>query len=136
MDEQVQLQVSGKLDSLSLISQFLVNNLQKFGMGDHDLFQTQIAVDEAITNIIEHGELAEQNKIIIKCKKEGNKILIIIEDKGKPFDPTKLADPDITAPIHERKTGGLGVYFIKKYMNQVEYDYRDGKNILTMIKNL
>ncbi len=136
MDEQVQIQVAGKLDSLSLISQFLVNNLQKFGMGDHDMFQTQIAVDEAITNIIEHGELAEQSKIVLKCKKEGDRVLIIIEDRGKPFDPTTLDEPDITAPLDERKTGGLGVYFIKKYMNQVKYDYMGGKNIFTMVKYL
>ena len=134
MDEQVQIQVAGKLDSLSLISQFLVNNLQKFGMGDHDMFQTQIAVDEAITNIIEHGELAEQSKIVLKCKKEGDRVLIIIEDRGKPFDPTTLDEPDITAPLDERKTGGLGVYFIKKYMNQVKYEYIDGKNIFTLVK--
>ena len=134
MDEQVQIQVAGKLDSLSLISQFLVNNLQKFGMGDHDMFQTQIAVDEAITNIIEHGELVEQSKIVLKCKKEGDAVLIIIEDKGKPFDPTTLDEPDITAPLNERKTGGLGVYFIKKYMNQVKYEYIDGKNIFTLVK--
>jgi serine/threonine-protein kinase RsbW len=136
MDEQVQIQVAGNLDSLSLISEFLVNSLQKFGMGDHDLFQTQIAVDEAITNIIEHGELVEQSKIVLKCKKEGDAVLIIIEDKGKPFDPTTLDEPDITAPLNERKTGGLGVYFIKKYMNQVKYEYIDGKNIFTLVKYL
>jgi anti-sigma regulatory factor (Ser/Thr protein kinase) len=136
MDEQVQIQVAGKLDSLSLISEFLVNNLLKFGMGDHDLFQTQIAVDEAITNIIEHGELEEQSKIVLKCKKEGDAVLIIIEDKGKPFDPTILDEPDITAPLNERKTGGLGVYFIKKYMNQAKYEYIDGKNIFTLVKYL
>jgi serine/threonine-protein kinase RsbW len=136
MKEMVQLQVNGELESLSLISEFLVNSLNKFGMGDHDLFQTQIAVDEAVTNIIEHGELAPPNKITLKCEKKGDRIQVIIEDKGKPFDPTTLAEPDITVPLEERKTGGLGVYFIKKYMNQVKYEYKDGHNILTMIKYL
>lgn len=136
MKEQVELQVPGKLESLSLISDFIVNSMLKFGMGDHEMFQAQIAVDEAITNIITYGELGEKNKIMLKCEKRGDRVKIVIEDEGKPFDPTTTEDPDIDSPIEEREMGGLGVYFIKKSMDEVKYDFKDGKNILTLIKYL
>jgi serine/threonine-protein kinase RsbW len=136
MKEQVELQVAGKLESLPLVSDFIINSMLKFGMGDHEMFQAQIAVDEAITNIIMHGELVEENKIRLKCEKRGDRVKIVIEDEGKPFDPTTTENPDLNAPLEEREMGGLGVYFIKKSMDEVNYDFKDGKNILTMIKYL
>jgi serine/threonine-protein kinase RsbW len=136
MKEQVKLQVSGKLESLSLISDFIVNSMLKFGMGDHEMFQTQIAVDEAITNIIMHGELEEKDKISLKCEKDRGMVKIVIEDEAKPFDPTTTEDPDLLSPVEEREVGGLGVYFIKEYMDEIKYDFKDGKNILTMVKYL
>lgn len=136
MQDQVRLQVSGKLENLPFVIEFIIHSMQKFGMSDHDLFQTQIAVDEAVTNIIEHGGLGENDKITLKCEKKEDRVQIIIEDKGKPFDPTTIEEPNVHAPLGERKTGGLGVYFIKKYMDQVKYDYIGGKNIFTLIKYL
>ena len=136
MKEQVELQVAGKLESLPLVSDFIVNSMLKFGMGDHEMFQVQIAVDEAITNIIMHGELEEENKIRLKCEKSGDRVKIVIEDEGKPFDPTTTENPDLNAPLEEREMGGLGVYFIKKSMHEIKYEFKDVKNILTMIKYL
>ncbi len=136
MQDQVQLQVPGKLEKLPLIIEFIENSMNKFGMGGYEQFQTQLAIDEAVTNIMLHGGLEEEEKITLKCIKEGNEVTIIIEDKGKPFDPTSMPEPDITAPLEKRKTGGLGIYFIKQYMDQVKYEYKDQKNILTFIKNI
>lgn len=136
MQDQLQLQVPGKLEKLPLIIEFIENSMHKFGMGEYEQFQTQIAVDEAVTNIMLHGELREDEKITLKCLKKGDEITIIIEDKGKPFDPTIMPEPNVTASLEERKTGGLGIYFIKKYMDQVKYEYKEQKNILTLIKYL
>lgn len=136
MKEKVELQVTGKFENLPLITEFIANTMLKFGMEDHGLFQTQIAVDEAVTNIMEHGELEDENKIKLRCEKRGDMVEIVIVDKGKPFDPTTTTTPDISAPLEERETGGLGVYFIKEYMDQVKYDFKDGKNILTLVKSL
>ena len=54
----------------------------------------------------------------------------------KPFNPLEHADPNVHATVQERKVGGLGIFLVKKTMNMVEYDYKDGKNILTIKKNI
>ncbi|MDD7738856.1 MAG: ATP-binding protein, partial [Lachnospiraceae bacterium] len=57
-------------------------------------------------------------------------------DRGKPFDPLAKEDPDITLSAEERQIGGLGIYMVKKSMDEVVYEYRDGQNILRIKKNL
>jgi len=57
-------------------------------------------------------------------------------DSGRPFNPLSLADPDVTLSARERKSGGLGIFMVKKSMDDVRYEYRDGKNILTIRKTL
>ena len=57
-------------------------------------------------------------------------------DNGKPYDPLKKADPDITLPANERPIGGLGIFMVKKTMDDVNYEYADGKNILRLKKNI
>ena len=62
------------------------------------------------------------------------KVIIRFIDGGKPYDPLKREDPDITLSAEERKIGGLGIYMVKQSMDEIYYEYRDGKNILTIIK--
>ena len=66
----------------------------------------------------------------------GDEIRIEFEDSGKPYNPLEKADPDITAGVEEREIGGLGIFMVKKFMDTVEYEYKDGKNILTIKKSL
>lgn len=106
----------------------------KFGLGDYGQFQAQLAVEEAVTNIIKHGSLEVTDKISIKCQKRDNEIHIIIEDPGKPFNQKDVCEPDLKISPLKRDPGGLGIYFIKKYMDKINYIYKDGKNILTLIK--
>ena len=106
----------------------------KFELGDYDQFQVQLAVEEAVTNIIKHGSLEVNDKISIKCQKMDNEIHIIIEDHGKPFNQKDVCEPDFKISPLKRDPGGLGIYLIRKYMNRIDYAYNDGKNILTLIK--
>ena len=61
---------------------------------------------------------------------------IAFSDSGVPFDPLKKADPDVTLPAEEREIGGLGIFMTRKFMDNVTYTYKDGKNVLTLKKNL
>lgn len=128
------LEISAKLEKIPILSKFMGNSMLKFGAGDYDQFQVQLAVEEAVTNIIKHGSLEVNDKISIKCQKKDNEIHIIIEDPGKPFNQKDVCEPDLKISPLKRDPGGLGIYFIKKYMDKIDYNYKDGKNILTLIK--
>ena len=71
----------------------------------------------------------------IDADKEAKSISIRFEDQGTPYDPLQNEDPDITLSADERPIGGLGIYMVKKSMDDVSYEYKDGKNILTIKKN-
>lgn len=130
MNGHVGLEVRGNIENLSRVSNFIGNSMLKFGLNDYEQFQIQIAVDEAITNIIKHGNLGEKNKIQVKCQKRENEIKIVIEDKGKPFDPTKAEQKSLS------NSEKMRVYFTKKNMNESRYEFKDGKNVLTLIKRI
>jgi anti-sigma regulatory factor (Ser/Thr protein kinase) len=67
---------------------------------------------------------------------EPRAVLITFIDRGVPYDPLAQADPDITLSAEERQVGGLGIFMVKKLMDEMAYEYRDGKNILKIRKNL
>lgn len=125
------LEVRGNIENLSMVSNFIGNSMLKFGLNDYEQFQIQIAVDEVITNIIKHGNLGEKNKIQVKCQKIENEIKIVIEDEGKPFDPTKVEQKSLCNDSEKMR-----VYFIKRNMNESRYEFKDGKNVLTLIKRI
>jgi len=133
MNEQFGLGIRGKMQNLTLVSNFVGNSMGRYGLNDYEQAQIQMAVDEAVTNIIKHGN--PEDKIQIKCQKQGNEIKIIIESKGKPFNPVNVEISGINSSIRQNPDE-LKVYFIKKNMNKVEYEFKDGKNILTLIKCL
>lgn len=133
MNEQFGLGIRGKIENLPLVSNFVGNSMGKYGLNDYEQAQIQMAVDEAVNNIIKH--VNPEDKIQIKCQKQGNEIKIIIESKGKPFNPTNVEISGINPSI-KQNSEELNVYFIKKNMNKSEYEFKDGKNILTLIKRL
>lgn len=96
----------------------------------------QLALDEACTNTIVHGLKKDPDKtfrIEINCNI--GEMEILIYEYGEPFDPDQTAIPDIDAPLEDRKVGGLGVYFVRKLMDDVEYSIsEDGLKTLRMIK--
>lgn len=134
MKYQFKLDIEAKSENLEVIWDFITDSMKKFGLNDRKIFDIQMAVDEACTNIIEHGYREETNNIRIICIKKDKKIMVIIKDKGKPFDPASVQPPNLNTSLEEREMGGLGIYFMKKLMDEVIYESKDGENVLTMIK--
>ena len=101
------------------------------------LMQIDLAVEEIFVNIA-HYAYTDGGDVLIKCDVVGEPptMTIIFADSGSQFDPLAKPDPDVTASIEDRGIGGLGIFLTKKYMDSVEYEYRDGKNILTLTKVL
>jgi serine/threonine-protein kinase RsbW len=104
----------------------------------HFLNRLQIAVDEAVTNIIEHGYAGQTRgsaAIEITVDVDSQCFRIQISDNGMSFDPNQMSDIDIQSHVAAGKAGGLGVFLMRKIMDQVDYQYQSGKrNQLTLVK--
>lgn len=104
---------------------------------DASVFEVQTAVDEACTNIIKYASSEEGNIINIICEVQDDDFVVTIRDKGKPFDPYSVPPPDLEADLDKRRVGGLGIYLMRRLMDDVSYSFDAEKgNKLVMIKTL
>ena len=131
-----QLKIAAKTENLEIVNDFLAEKL--IGCPMKLLMQTQLAVEEIFVNIAHYAYKDKAGEVNVLCEldKEKNLFTIIFEDTGIPFDPLKRDDPDVTATAEERNIGGLGIFLTKKLMDEVHYENKDGKNILTLIKKI
>ena len=96
-----------------------------------------LALEEAVTNVVMYAYPAgDEGDVDIVAELSDGSLLFTISDKGIPFDPTKKEDADITLGVEERQIGGLGIFLVRQLMDTVEYERKDGYNILTMKKKL
>jgi serine/threonine-protein kinase RsbW len=127
--------IPARYDRIKLACTFVVDAAQVAGLDESAVFHCQIAVDEACTNIIEHGyEGEDRGQIEVICQVEAGRVRIDLLDQAPPFDLTQVPDPQLNQSLEETNVGGLGIYFIKKMMDEVSYDHNDGTNRLTMVK--
>ena len=126
------------LDDLRL---FVGQQAEACGLEDKAIYAVQLAVGEAFTNIIEHafgGECQETIECVCQCTPKGLEITLI--DCGKPFRPEDVPDPDLVSDLEDRQVGGLGLYFMRKMMDEVYFSFaadshaHPGCNMLRMIK--
>ena len=97
----------------------------------------QVALDEALSNIVAYGyEAPGSGTIVVRLAYRNDEVRIEVEDEGRAFDPLQAPLPDLTADLAQRQVGGLGIHFIKTLMDTVSYDRRDGKNWLRMAKRV
>ncbi len=133
------LEVPAALESLGTISDYVVTCARAAGLDDHAVWEVQLAVDEAATNIILHayGDHGLDGPLVIESTLHGDEFTVNLHDKGKPFDPEDVPAPDLTSPVEDRKTGGLGIYLMKTLMDRVEFQFDvDGYNVVTLVKRL
>ncbi|MBI3161891.1 MAG: ATP-binding protein [Chloroflexi bacterium] len=125
-----------KFEYLDEIRDFVAEIAREGGFTEKEIYSLQLAADEAASNIIEHAyEGVANGSVDISCSMQGNSIVIIMRDQGAPFDPSTVKQPNLKADLSERQIGGLGVYLMRKIMDEVRYESnsRTG-NLLTMIK--
>ena len=101
--------------------------------------QIDIAIDELMSNIIFYAyENPEEETVTVRMDvtEDPHAIRITFLDRGVPYNPLEKDDPDVTLSAEERKIGGLGIFMVKKSMDEVLYEYREGQNALTIVKYL
>ena len=127
---------AARFDHLDEIREFVGKIARQGGFSDKDIYNIQLATDEAASNIIEHAYQNNPEEVLeLSCGVQGNVIKIVLIDHGKSFDPSEVPLPDLEADLSDRKIGGLGIFLMRKLMDEI--DYRQGpnqSNILTMTK--
>ena len=136
MDDKFKMDVKADLKNLSQIADFVATHAQKLGLHDKGIFQLQLAADEVASNIILHGYTHKTGPIHLSLWEEDDKIILMIEDRGEPFNPLNATSPDLNAPLEDRSPGGLGIHFLKTLTDEVHYEFTDGKNRLTVSKKI
>lgn len=132
-----ELKVKSSTDNLELIRSFTRSSALNYGFNDEIIDKIILAVDEACTNVIKHAyKYSPEGDIIINIKASNNKFTISITDYGKDFDPSLVPDPDIKKYYQQHKVGGLGIYLMKKLMDEVNYKNTAKKNQVVLVKYL
>jgi serine/threonine-protein kinase RsbW len=138
MADERWLRIPGVLANVGTACDFVVEIAEEAGLDERGIYHCRLAIEEACTNVIEHGyQFNGASKVIdIACKTFSDHITITIMDDGPPYNPLSKSDPDPQTPLWERTEGGWGVAFIKKVMDKVDYSYADNRNHLILSKRI
>jgi serine/threonine-protein kinase RsbW len=127
----------GRFESLPKVGEFVRKAAISAGLNDKAVYAVQLAVDEACSNIIDHAYGGEgKGEMICSVITSKDGLTVILRDRGKPFNPQNISAPEINVPLERLKPRGVGIYLMRKMMDEVYYEYSpNGGNILTMVKH-
>lgn len=123
--------------NLAPIADYAMQSARELGFDNKALYAIELALDEACSNVIDHGYEGEgKGSIDIEISTENSEFILKIEDTGKAFDSDCIPSPDLTSPLDFRCERGLGVFTMRKLMDRVEFSRSKGKNCLLLVKKL
>ncbi len=125
-----------KTEALNDVTAFLEEEMEKAGCSPKMMMQMSVALEEIFVNIAHYAYGEGEGDMTLGISTQGGEVTVQFTDSGEPFDPLKKPDPDVSLSASERSIGGLGIYMVKKTMDDMSYVYRDGKNILTIVKKI
>ena len=125
------LRLAPTMEQLPAAVDFFEEILREAKAPQKMIAQVNVAVDEIFSNIVRYSGATE---VTLECVLTDDRVTLRFSDNGTPYDPTAKADPDTTLSAADREIGGLGIFMVKKTMDEISYVYRDGQNILTLVK--
>lgn len=133
-----ELFIEALTDNLDSVLAFVDEQLEATECSMKIQMQIELAVEEIFVNIANYAYDPETGPATVRVDvaPDGTVVTITFVDNGVPYDPLAKADPDITLPAEQREIGGLGIFLVKKNMDDVSYEYVNGSNILTLKKGL
>lgn len=128
--------VEAVVENLQTVIDFATTHLEERGCSMKTITQTELVIEEVFVNI---SNYAYHPKIgaatfVIEFEENPSALLMTFIDGGKPYNPLEKDDPDTSLALDERDVGGLGIYLVKKNVDEISYEHTDGKNILHMKK--
>ncbi len=133
-----ELNISATVENIPVVTAFVDEQLEALNCPLKAQMQIDIAIDELFGNIAQYAYNPDIGSATVRVEVSEDPLAVIITfiDGGIPYNPLKADDPDITLSAEDRTLGGLGIYMVKKSMDAIIYEHRDGKNILSIKKAL
>lgn len=133
-----ELNIEAKTENLDAVLGFVNQHLEEMECSMKTQMQIEVAVEELFVNIAHYAYNPTIGPATIRVEVQNDPLAVIITfiDHGVPYDPLKKEDPDVTLSAEERQIGGLGIYMVKKSMDDISYEYKDGQNILKIKKTI
>ena len=133
-----ELTINATVENIPEVTAFVDEQLEAFDCPMKAQMQIDIAIDELFSNIAYYAYNPDIGPATVRVEVVEDPMAVVITfiDKGVPYDPLAREDPDTTLSAEERDLGGLGIYMVKKSMDEVTYEYKDGQNILKIKKNI
>lgn len=133
-----ELTTEATIENIEKVTDFVNEQLEAVDCPMKAQMQIDIAIDELFGNIANYAYHPEVGSATVRVEVTKSPLAVIITfiDNGVPYDPLAKDDPDTTLSTDERQIGGLGIFMVKKSMDQISYEYKDGQNILRIKKNL
>ena len=133
-----ELTVNATVENIEIVTDFVNEQLEALSCPMKAQMQIDIAIDELFGNIANYAYDPEVGPATVRVEVVDTPLSVVITfiDHGVPYDPLKQEDPDTTRAAEEREIGGLGIYIVKKSMDGISYEYKDGQNILRIRKNI
>ena len=137
MGAQVTVSFKNQLGEIERLGQVVTEFAQRQHWSSQVLFEVNVSLEEILANVISYAyEDDKEHAIILRLSFANGEMTAQVKDDGRPFNPLEVAEPDIDQPIEERKVGGLGIYLVRKFMTDLAYERREGKNRLTLKKKI
>ena len=126
--------VDAKVDNWGKVLAFIDEQLKAQGCPMRAMLELDVAAEEIFVNVAHYAYESGNGSVDVEMNFEEHPKAVTIKfsDRGRPYNPLERADPDITLPAEKRQIGGLGIYMVKKSMDNVSYEYADGQNHLTI----
>ena len=137
-DETRELVIDAKVENLDAVNAFVGEVLDPLDCSMKHRMQIDLVVEELFVNIASYAYGDGQGKATVRGRVQVSPPMVelVFIDEGTPYNPLEREDPDTSLPVEERGVGGLGIFLVKKNVDYIAYEHRDGKNILTIRKNL
>lgn len=132
-----EITLDATVDNIEKVTDFVNGQLENCGCPLKAQMQIDIAIDELFGNIAHYAYHPDVGPATVRVEvmKDQPAVVITFLDRGIPYDPLKKEDPDVSLSAQERTAGGLGIFLVKKSMDDILYEYKDGQNILKIRKN-
>ena len=133
-----ELTLAATVENIETVTEFVNAQLELMDCPIKAQMQIDIAIDELFGNIAHYAYNPEVGNATVRVEVSEDPLAVIVTfiDNGIPYDPLRKDDPDITLSAEEREIGGLGIYLVKKSMDEISYEYKNGQNILKIKKNI
>ena len=132
------LTIQAKTEALDTVTDFVEERLAPYDCPMRTMLQLRLAIEEIFVNIASYAYSPAEGDAEIRCEVLEDPLRVVIQflDGGQPFDPLAREDADTSEEALMSREGGLGILLVKKTMDDVQYSYENGKNILTIVKKL